>query len=742
MREWEGFVLDVWQNDIDVSNFIQRNYMEYKGDEAFLASPTKATKALNAQVAELLRKEREAGGVLDVDTQRVSTITAYPAAYIDKALEKIVGLQTSKPLCRGLNPFGGMRMVEQACEAYGYDISPAVHDAFKYTTTHNDGVFRVYSETMRAARRSGIITGLPDSYGRGRLIGDYRRLPLYGMDILLKAKRADKFELSNEAMSDENIRLIEELHLQIQAMEDLIAMAKEYGFDITKPASNAQEAVQWLYFAYLGAVKEQNGAAMSLGRISAFLDIYFERDLSVGLLTEEQAQELIDHFVMKLRLVRHLRTPEYNELFAGDPTWVTVSEGGMGLDGRSMVTKTSYRIMHTLYNLGVSAEPNITVLWSESLPVHFKRYCAKVSITTDSIQYENDELMRPLHGDDYAISCCVSALTVGKQIQYFGARCNVAKLLLYAINGGVDEISGVQVGPAMPILSVPVLDYETVMSRLQLYIKWICQLYVNTNNVIHYMHDKYNYEKLQMGFHDTKVERLMAFGIAGLSVLVDSLSAIRYAEVVPVYNNHGLVVDYEISGDYPKFGNDIDYVDNIAVQITDMFIKELQSVKTYRDAKHTLSILTITSNVVYGKKTGATPDGRKCGEPFAPGANPMHQRDTSGVLAALNSIAKLRYESCRDGISYTVSMVPSMLGRTLEQQTSILVGLLDGFFVQRGHHLNVNVLDYHTLRKAMDDPTAYPNLTIRVSGYAVNFHSLSREQQLEVLARTIHSKIN
>lgn len=739
---WTGFIQDKWQKEIDVRNFIRVNYKEYIGDGSFLTTPTSNTIALSNKVNDLIKAEKEAGGVLDIDTERVSSILAYPPAYIDKECEKVVGLQTGSPLCRGINPFGGIRLAAQACAAYGYTLSSDIIDAFKYTTTHNDGVFSAYSEEMLAARKSGIITGLPDAYGRGRIIGDYRRLPLYGMDFLLERKISDKKVLHCLNMTEETIRLIEEVQAQIQSMKELKAMANEYGFDISKPASNAREAVQWLYFAYLGAVKEQNGAAMSLGRVSTFLDIYFERDLSAGLITEAEAQELIDQFVLKLRIIRQLRTPEYNELFAGDPTWVTVAEGGMCDNGRSMVTKTSYRMLNTLYNLGSSAEPNITILWSDLLPSAYKEFCAKVSIDTDSIQYESDDLMRVYHGDDYAISCCVSALTVGKQLQYFGARCNIAKLLLYAINGGRDEISGVQVGPERPVLSENLLDYQVVKDRLDDYIEWLCKLYVKINNLIHYMHDKYNYEKLEMAFHDTILsDRLMAFGIAGLSVLVDSLSAIKYAKVYPILNEAGLVTDFRVEGDFPKYGNDDDRADKIAVMVTDKFMRELECYKLYRRARPTLSLLTITSNVVYGKKTGTTPDGRRKGEPFAPGANPMHHRDTEGVLASLNSVAKIPYAICRDGISYTITMLPKMLGNDMKTRVRNLVSILDGYFNQNGHHLNVNVLDSDTLVKAMEDPLAYPNLTIRVSGYAVNFHALSKEQQLEVIARTIHTKV-
>lgn len=740
-KEWEGFAPGPWQQRIDTRDFILRNYRPYENDESFLAPVTARTKALSAKVFDLLRQERDAGGVLDVDVEHVSSILAYKPAYVDKDLELIVGLQTEKPLCRAINPFGGLRMAIKACEAYGYTLSQKVRDAFEYRTTHNDGVFHIYTDEMRRARKAGIITGLPDAYGRGRIIGDYRRLALYGMDAIIAEKQEDKRRLGELYMSEENIRLIEELYKQLDFLEKLKTLAEWYGFDLSQPAKNAREAVQWLYFAYLGAVREQNGAAMSLGRISAFLDIYFERDIAAGHLNEAGAQELIDDLVLKLRMVRHLRTPEYNELFAGDPNWITVAEGGMSEDGRTLVTKTDYRMLQTLYHLGPAPEPNITVLWSQALPAPFKSFCAKVSMDTDSIQYENDDLMRPEYGDDYAIACCVSAMRMGKQMQYFGARANIAKLLLLALNGGRDEISGLQIGPKEPAVGPEELDYKQVRERFDRYCAWLCRLYVNTLNIIHYMHDKYAYERLEMGFHDTMVDRMMAFGIAGLSVAADSLSAIKYARVTPVFDERGLVTDFITIGDYPRYGNDDDRADDLAKELAENFISQLRQTPAYRGARHTLSVLTITSNIVYGKKTGSTPDGRKKGEPFAPGANPMHGRDVCGALASLNSVAKIPYESCQDGISCTFTVLPSAIGKQDAERQDNLVSVLDGYFAQNGHHLNVNVLNRETLLRAMEDPEAYPNLTIRVSGYAVNFHRLSREQQTEVIRRTMHNTL-
>lgn len=743
MKEWNGFNCGEWCEKIDVQDFIERNYMYYDGDESFLSAPTERTNKLMSQVRELLKAEQEKNGVLDVDTEKVSSILSYEPGYIDKGLELIVGLQTESPLRRGLNPFGGIRMCERACENYGYKMSDKVREEFKYRTTHNDGVFRVYSEEMRKCRHSGIITGLPDAYGRGRIIGDYRRLPLYGMDYLIKEKENDKRLIQERDMSEENIRLVEEIWKQISFMRELVTMAAGYGMDITRPAKTAQEAIQWLYFAYLGAVKEQNGAANSIGRISTFLDIYIERDINNGIINESQAQELMDDFIIKLRMVRQLRTAEYNELFAGDPTWVTMAEGGVSeLTGIPLVTKNSFRVLNTLYNLGSASEPNITILWSEKLPEPYKRFCAKVSIDTDSIQYENDDIMRPRYGSDYSIACCVSAMKTGKQMQLFGARCNLAKVLLMALNGGREELHGDQIAPKGKVFDEgKPLVYDEVIKAYDVYSDWIARLYVNTLNVIHYMHDKYAYERLMMAFHDSEPERLMAFGMCGLSVLVDSLSAIKYAKVTPVKDSNGIIVDYITEGDYPKYGNDDDRVDDIAKWIVDDFINKLKKTKTYRGATHTLSILTITSNVVYGKKTGNTPDGRKTGEPFAPGANPMHGRDSSGAVASLASVSKLSYDSCRDGISNTFTVTPKVLGDNEKDRVSRLVMLLSGYFSNNAHHLNVNVLNRDKLIDAMNNPYKYPNLTIRVSGYAVNFNKLSRKQQEEVISRTFHEKL-
>ena len=740
MNAWEGFVSGSYGREVNVRDFIQRNYAPYTGDGSFLKGPTARTAKLMEKVNALLKEEQDKGGVLDVDTERVSSLLSYPAGYIDRENEIIVGLQTDEPLKRGVNPFGGIRMARSACEAYGYRLSDKIEEEFSYKTTHNDGVFHVYTDEMRAARHAGILTGLPDAYGRGRIIGDYRRVALYGVDYLIEQKKKDREAYGRKNMTEENIRLLEELWKQIDFLVKLKGMAELYGCDISRPAENAREAVQWTYFGYLAAIKEQNGAAMSLGRVSTFLDIYLERDIARGILTEETAQELIDDFVIKLRITRHLRTPEYNELFGGDPTWTTESVGGMGEDGRTLVTRTSFRILNTLYNLGAAPEPNLTVLWSEALPEGFKKFCAKVSVDTDSIQYENDDVMRPVYGDDYAIACCVSAMKVGKQMQFFGARCNLAKLLLLALNGGRDEKSGAQIAPEGKAFT-GVLDYGEVMEAFAKYRAWMCRLYVNTLNVIHYMHDKYAYEKIQMALHDTEVERFLACGVAGLSVIADSLSAIKYAKVTPVYNEDGIICDFQTEGDFPKYGNDDDRVDSIAVEVLKGFSEELKKTPAYRGAEHTLSVLTITSNVVYGKKTGATPDGRKAGEPFAPGANPMHNRDTSGALASLNSVAKIPYACCRDGISNTFSIVPSALGETPETRVENLAEMMDGYFSQGAHHLNVNVLDREKLQKAMDHPELYPNITIRVSGYAVNFHKLSRAHQLEVLKRTYHGSM-
>ncbi len=737
--QWEGFNPGIWQEEMNVRDFIQKNYTPYTGDGDFLKPATERTGKLLHKFENLLVLEREFGGVLDIDTQTVTSLLNYKPGYLDKEQEIIVGLQTDRPLKRGVNPFGGLRMTRDACRAYGYELSQKVEDEFQYRTTHNDGVFRVYNKETKAARHCGLITGLPDAYGRGRIIGDYRRVALYGLDYLIGQKQADKDRLSLEVMDVDHIRQQEELYQQINFLGKLRDMAAMYGYDITKPAADAREAVQWLYFAYLGAIKEQNGAAMSLGRTSTFLDIYFERDIAKGILSEEGAQEIIDDFVMKLRMARHLRTPDYNELFAGDPMWITESVGGMGEDGRTLVTKNSFRMLHTLYNLKPSAEPNLTVLWSKDLPDNFKKYCAKVSCDTDAIQYENDDLMRPQFGDDYGIACCVSAMRIGKEMQFFGARANLAKLLLMSLNGGRDEKQNIQVGPAHEPYDGEYLDYGKVMELLDVYRPWLVKMYANTMNVIHYMHDKYAYEKTQMALHDTKVHRFMAFGIAGMSVLADSLSAIKYAKVKCIRDEEtGLIKDFEIEGEYPAFGNDDDRVDDIACEQVKLFYEELKKQKLYRDAEPTLSILTITSNVVYGKKTGSTPDGRKAGEPFAPGANPMHGREKNGALASLNSVAKLSYQYCKDGISNTFSVVPQALGKTEEERLDNLTSILDGYFGQMAHHLNVNVLNRETLMDAYDNPDKYPNLTIRVSGYAVNFNKLTREQQKEVISRTFH----
>lgn len=740
-RAWEGFNPGEWNEKVNVSDFIKRNYTEYTGDSSFLSGATERTKELMEKFSKLLDKERENGGVLSVDTETVSSLVTYAPGYLDKEKELIVGLQTDSPLRRGVNPFGGMRMAREAAKAYGYELSDKIEDEFRYKTTHNDGVFRAYTSEMRKARHIALLTGLPDAYGRGRIIGDYRRVALYGMDTLIEFKKADKIALENKDMTEEVIRLREELQKQLNFMEMLKQMAQMYGYDISSPASNAREAIQWLYFAYLAAIKEQNGAAMSLGRTSTFIDIYIERDIDRGVLTESGAQELIDDFVMKLRMARHLRTPEYNEMFGGDPMWITESIGGMTNEGKTLVTKNSYRMLNTLYTLGSAPEPNMTVLWSQGLPENFKRFCAEVSEDTDSIQYENDDVMRPIYGDDYAIACCVSAMQVGKQMQFFGARCNLAKLLLLALNGGYDNVYCEKIGPQTNPIEGDRLDYDEVVERYKTYLKWLCRLYVNTMNVIHFMHDKYAYEKIQMALHDTDVHRFMAFGVAGLSVAADSLSAIKYANVKPIRDENGYIVDFETTGDFPKYGNDDDRVDNIAKALLEDTIAELRKTPAYRNAEHTLSALTITSNVVYGKKTGSTPDGRKKGEPFAPGANPMHNREKNGALASLNSVAKMPYAQCRDGISNTFSIVPAALGKTRDERTANLVSILDGYFKNGAHHLNVNVMNREMLVEAYNDPTKYPNLTIRVSGYAVNFHKLSREQQSEVIKRTFHETI-
>lgn len=741
MEQYKGFKGDKWKNEIDVKQFILDNYTEYTGDDSFLASPTEKTKRLNDKYQEMSKIEIEKG-IYDVDTKTVSGIDAYNPGYLIRDCEVIVGLQTDAPLKRIVNPFGGMRMVRQSLEAYGYKLDPSVEEYFKYRKTHNDGVFSAYTTDIRKARHAGLLTGLPDAYGRGRIIGDYRRIALYGIDRLIEEKKNDLISLEKEELTEEMIRLREEVSEQIKALGEIKSMASKYGFDISMPANNAKEAVQWLYFGYLAAIKENNGAAMSLGRTSTFLDIYFERDLKKGIITEEEAQEIIDQFIMKLRMARHLRTPEYNELFAGDPTWVTESLGGMTEDGKSLVTKNSFRYLHTLYNLGSAPEPNLTVLWSDNLPENFKKYCAKVSIDTDAIQYESDELMRPIHGCDYAIACCVSAMTVGKQMQFFGARCNLAKTLLYAINGGIDEVKKELVVDGLDKITDEYLDYESVRKAYSKAMKKIAKTYVDAMNIIHFMHDKYAYEKGQMALHDTKLDRLMAFGIAGFSVAVDSLSAIKYAKVKPIRDEDGIAVDFEITGEFPKYGNDDDKVDNLGKELLEEFYADLCEHKLYRGARHTLSVLTITSNVMYGKKTGSTPDGRKKGVAFAPGANPMHGRDKSGALASLNSVAKMPYTNCcEDGISNTFSIVPNALGHTKEEQIENLVNVLDGYFEKGAHHLNVNVLNRETLIDAMNNPGKYPTLTIRVSGYAVLFDKLSRAHQEEVISRTFHERL-
>ncbi len=742
MDAWRNFKGETWKNTIDVRDFIMNNVTPYTGDESFLTKSTEKTKKVWSILEDKMKVELEKG-IYDVDTKTVSGIDAYNPGYISKDDEVIVGLQTDKALKRICNPWGGIRMVESALKSYGYEIDPEMKKIFtKYRKTHNQGVFDAYTPDIRAARHAGLLTGLPDAYGRGRIIGDYRRVALYGIDRLIEGKKFDQSQLDEVEMTSSVIRMREELTEQIEALEEIKSMASKYGYDISKPATNALEATQWLYFGYLAAIKENNGAAMSLGRTSTFLDIYIERDMKEGTLTEQGAQEIIDQFIIKLRIARHLRTPEYNDLFAGDPTWVTESLGGMALDGSTLVTKNSFRYLHTLTNLGPAPEPNMTVLWSNELPEAWKKYCAKMSIETDALQYESDDLMRPIYGDDYAIACCVSAMKVGKQMQFFGARCNLAKALLYAINGGVDEMKKTQVLKDVPKITSEVLDYNEVKTAYDKVLEKVAKIYVDAMNIIHYMHDKYAYEKSQMALHDTNVERLMAFGIAGLSVAVDSLSAIKYAKVKPIRDEDGITVDFEIEGDYPKYGNDDDRVDSIAVELTERFIRELKKHELYRNAHHTLSVLTITSNVVYGKKTGATPDGRKAGVAFAPGANPMHGRDSSGALASLNSVAKIEYKDvCQDGISNTFSIVPNALGKDEPERIQKLVALLDGYFKQGAHHLNVNVFNRDTLIDAMDHPDKYPTLTIRVSGYAVHFNRLSREQQLEVINRTFHETI-
>ena len=739
--EWNGFTKGDWEKEIDVRDFIQKNYTPYEGDDSFLAEATESTKKLWNEVLDLYKKETENGGVLAISNDIASTITSHEAGYIDKDLEQIVGLQTDAPLKRALMPNGGIRIVEKSCEAYNDKVSDKLEDIYhNYRKTHNDGVFSVYTPEIRAARSSHVITGLPDGYGRGRIIGDYRRVALYGVDFLIEERKKDFANCTSTSFTEEIIRDREELSDQIKALNDLKIMAQKYGYDISRPAKNAQEAIQWLYFGYLAAIKDQNGAAMSIGRTSTFLDIYIERDLRNGVITESEAQELMDHFVMKLRLVRFLRTPEYNELFSGDPVWVTESIGGMGIDGRTLVTKNSFRVLHTLNTLGSSPEPNLTVLWSTRLPEGFKKFTTKLSIETSSIQYENDDLMRDFWGDDYGIACCVSAMRIGKQMQFFGARANLAKTLLYAINGGRDEMSGKQVGPKYQPITSEYLDYNEVMEKFDVMMDWVAKTYIDALNIIHYMHDKYSYEAIEMALHDKDILRTMACGIAGLSVVADSLSAIKYAKVKPIRNEEGLVVDYEIEGDFPKYGNDDDRVDSIAVDVIKSFMTKLKKQPTYRNSKPTMSILTITSNVVYGKYTGNTPDGRKAGAPFGPGANPLHGRDENGALAVLNTIAKLPYKYSEDGISYTFAITPDTLGKSMDDKVNNLISLLDGYFVQLSHHINVNVFNRDLLLDAMDHPEKYPQLTIRVSGYAVKFTKLTREQQLDVINRTIHER--
>ena len=730
----------IWEKEINVRDFILTNYTPYDGDDSFLESPTENTKQLWEELSEKMKIEQERNGVYDIDEKTISMIDSHNPGYINKKLEKIVGVQTDEPLKRAIMPFGGIRLIYKELEAYGREMDPNVANIFKYRKTHNDGVFDAYTDDMKLARHTGIITGLPDAYGRGRIIGDYRRVALYGIDYLIEQKEIAKKNLVYDIMDSPTIRQREEISEQIKALKELKSMAAKYGFDISKPATDTKEAIQWLYFGYLGAVKEQNGAAMSLGRVSTFLDCYAEMDLAAGKYTEKEIQEFVDHFIMKLRIVRFLRTPAYDELFSGDPTWVTEAIGGMALDGRHMVTKMSYRFLHTLVNLGPAPEPNMTILWSTRLPENFKKFCAKISIATSSIQYENDDLMREKFGDDYGIACCVSAMRIGKQMQFFGARANLAKALLYAINGGKDERYGTQVAPAIAPITSEYLDFDEVMEKYELITDWLSKLYINTLNIIHYMHDKYCYERIEMALHDEDIMRTSACGMAGLSVIVDSLSAIKYAKVKPIRNEQGLAVDFEIEGDFPTFGNNDERADEIAVNLVKNFMGKLSKHTTYRNSKPTMSILTITSNVVYGKKTGSTPDGRKAGEPFAPGANPMHGRDKNGCIASMKSVAKIPYDYSEDGISYTFSIVPDALGKQQGEKTDNLVSLLDGYFMDKGHHINVNVINKEVLLDAMDHPELYPQLTIRVSGYAVNFIKLTREQQLDVINRTFHTR--
>ena len=746
-EQWNGFKGNRWKEKIDVRNFIGMNYTPYDGDASFLEGPTEATNKLWGKLQALQKEERAKGGVLDMETEVVTSLTAYGPGYIDeetKDLEKVVGLQTDKPLKRAFMPYGGIKMAEQACETYGYKVSDKIKDVFHNYEfkTHNQGVFDIYTPEMKVARHNKILTGLPDTYGRGRIVGDYRRVALYGIDALIEGKQKDFAACDRQGMRRYDFQLREEIADQIRALKGMKVMAESYGYDISKPAKDAREAFQWLYFGYLAAIKTQNGAAMSVGRISTFLDIYIERDLKNGVITETEAQELIDQFIIKLRLTRHLRTPEYDELFGGDPTWITESIGGVGINGKPLVTKNSFRYLHTLYNIGTAPDPNLTVLWSEKLPDNFKHFCSKVSIDTDSIQYENDDVMRPVYGDDYAIACCVSAMKVGKQTQLFGARCNLAKSLLYAINGGIDEKKGIQVVPGIEPITDDVLDFDKVWENYKKVMTYVAELYVDTVNIIHFMHDKYAYEASQFALHDTNLERIAAYGIAGLSIAADSLSAIKYATVKPIRNENGVAIDFETIGDFPKYGNDDDRADDLAVNTVTFFSDELKKHPIYRNAIHTLSALTITSNVMYGKKTGSTPDGRKLGEPLAPGANPMHGRDENGALASLNSVAKIPYRDvCQDGVSNTFSIVPDALGKDQEQRVQNLTTILDGYFVQGAHHLNVNVMHRETLIDAMEHPEKYPTLTIRVSGYAVNFNRLSREQQEEVIRRTFHQSM-
>lgn len=736
---WEGFKSGVWMDTINVDDFINTNYTPYDGDESFLAGPTARTTECNERVKELLVEERKAGGTLKVDASRIMRINAFEPGYIIEGKDIIVGLQTDEPLKRGICPFGGIKMVREEVAEYGEKLPEEIEFMFNYVTTHNDGVFKAYSPEMRKARHLGYITGLPDAYGRGRIIGDYRRCALYGIDRLIEEKQKDHDEISSRPiMSEENVRLSEEIWNQIAALKEIKKMAERYGYDISKPATDVKEAIQWLYFAYLAGIKEENGAAMSLGRTATFIDIYAERDLANGKYTEEEIQEFVDDFVLKLRVARHLRTSEYNELFGGDPMWITEGLAGVGADGRHRVTKNTYRFLNTLYNLGPAPEPNITVLWSNSLPEPFKRFCAQVSIDTDSIQYENDDKMRPAYGEDYSIACCVSAIQMGQQMQFFGARCNLAKALLLAINGGIDERTGEHIGPQMEPMGDGPLDFDEVWRRYNIYLEWLMSVYARIMNIIHFMHDKYDYERSQMAFLDSEVKRLMAFGVAGFSVAADSLSAIKYAKVYPIKDENGVIVDFRTEGEFPKYGNDDDRVDQIAVKISEKSIAELRKQPAYRNAVTTLSVLTITSNVMYGKKTGNTPDGRRAGTPFAPGANPMHCRDNTGAVASLNSVAKIDWDTCQDGISNTFSITPESLGKEREERKDTLVKLLTGYFGQGAHHLNVNVLNRSVLEDAYENPDKYPSLTIRVSGYAVRFNALSKAHQREVIARTFH----